>query len=53
MTSTAAGARFDVAAFIDERPIGWREITTLIVVSIVLHWVGPRRWGSIHSPFAA
>ncbi len=24
-----------------------------IVVSIVLHWVGPRRWGSIHSPFAA
>ena len=29
-------ARFDVAAFIDERPIGWREIVTLVVVSIVL-----------------
>ena len=29
-------ARFDVAAFIDARPIGWREITTLVVVSIVL-----------------
>ena len=35
MASTAP-ARFDVAAFIDERPIGWREITTLAVVSIVL-----------------
>jgi AAHS family 4-hydroxybenzoate transporter-like MFS transporter len=35
MASTAA-ARFDVAAFIDERPIGWREITTLAVVSVVL-----------------
>ena len=34
MASTAP-ARFDVAAFIDERPIGWREITTLAVVSIV------------------
>lgn len=33
---SAAGARFDVAAFIDERPIGWREIATLAVVSIVL-----------------
>ena len=30
------GRRFDVAAFIDERPIGWREITTLVVVSVVL-----------------
>ena len=28
--------RFDVSAFIDERPIGWREITTLVVVSVVL-----------------
>src|SRR5690606_27872793 len=36
MADTAEGARFDVAAFIDERPIGWREITTLVVVSIVL-----------------
>ncbi|HYD23169.1 MAG TPA: hypothetical protein VEB68_00100 [Croceibacterium sp.] len=35
MTATT-GARFDVAAFIDQRPIGWREITTLAVVSIVL-----------------
>ena len=35
MASTAP-ARFDVAAFIDERPIGWREITTLVVVSVVL-----------------
>ncbi len=35
MASTPA-ARFDVAAFIDERPIGWREITTLVVVSIAL-----------------
>ena len=35
MASTAP-ARFDVARFIDERPIGWREITTLAVVSIVL-----------------
>jgi AAHS family 4-hydroxybenzoate transporter-like MFS transporter len=36
MVSTAAGNRFDVAAFIDERPIGWREITLLVVVSIIL-----------------
>ena len=35
MASTAP-ARFDVAAFIDERPIGWREITTLVGVSVVL-----------------
>src|SRR5690349_10620261 len=28
--------RFDVAQFIDERPIGWREISTLVVVSVVL-----------------
>lgn len=34
MASTTA--QFDVAAFIDERPIGWREITTLVVVSVVL-----------------
>lgn len=32
----STGARFDVAAFIDERPIGWREITTLAVVSVAL-----------------
>ncbi len=36
MATTAEGARFDVAAFIDERPIGWREITTLAVVSVAL-----------------
>jgi len=36
MASTASAARFDVAAFIDERPIGWREITTLVIVSLVL-----------------
>jgi AAHS family 4-hydroxybenzoate transporter-like MFS transporter len=36
MTTTAEGGRFDVAAFIDDRPIGWREITTLVVVSIML-----------------
>jgi AAHS family 4-hydroxybenzoate transporter-like MFS transporter len=29
-------ARFDVARFIDDRPIGWREIGTLAVVSVVL-----------------
>lgn len=34
--ASASGARFDVAAFIDARPIGWREITTLVVVSVVL-----------------
>jgi len=33
---TASGERFDVAPFIDERPIGTREIATLAVVSIVL-----------------
>ena len=36
MAASASGARFDVAAFIDERPIGWREITLLVVVSTVL-----------------
>lgn len=36
MVTTAEGSRFDVAAFIDERPIGWREITTLAIVSLVL-----------------
>ena len=35
MASTA-GDRFDVAKFIDERPIGTREISTLVIVSIVL-----------------
>ena len=35
MAGTPA-ARFDVAAFIDARPIGWREIVTLIVVSVAL-----------------
>ena len=34
--ATTPGARFDVARFIDERPIGWREISTLVVVSVVL-----------------
>src|SRR6478735_8188430 len=34
--TTAPGTRFDVAQFIDDRPIGWREIATLVVVSIVL-----------------
>jgi AAHS family 4-hydroxybenzoate transporter-like MFS transporter len=34
--ASASGARFDVAAFIDERPIGWREILTLVIVSLVL-----------------
>lgn len=33
---SATGARFDVARFIDERPIGPREIMTLAIVSIVL-----------------
>ncbi len=31
-----SGARFDVAAFIDKRPIGRREILTLVIVSLVL-----------------
>lgn len=35
-TDTASDGRFDVSGFIDARPIGWREITTLVVVSIVL-----------------
>lgn len=34
--ASSAAERFDVAAFIDERPIGWREITTLVVVSVAL-----------------
>jgi len=34
--ATTPEARFDVARFIDDRPIGWREITTLVVVSIML-----------------
>jgi len=36
MATTVEGERFDVAAFIDERPIGRREIFTLIIVSLVL-----------------
>jgi AAHS family 4-hydroxybenzoate transporter-like MFS transporter len=36
MASAAENRRFDVAAFIDERPIGRREIMALIVVSTVL-----------------
>jgi AAHS family 4-hydroxybenzoate transporter-like MFS transporter len=35
-----AETRFDVAAFIDERPIGWREIFTLVICSIVLFMDG-------------
>lgn len=34
--ATATAPRFDVAAFIDERPIGGREVLTLVVVSVVL-----------------
>lgn len=34
--ASAPGTRFDVAAFIDERPIGWRQIATLVIVSLVL-----------------
>ena len=36
MTPTAAGARFDVEAFIDDRRIGWREVLMLLVCSLVL-----------------
>jgi AAHS family 4-hydroxybenzoate transporter-like MFS transporter len=32
----AAGSRFDVAAFIDARPIGWREIITLVICTVAL-----------------
>jgi AAHS family 4-hydroxybenzoate transporter-like MFS transporter len=32
----AATPKFDVAAFIDDRPIGFREIATLVIVSVVL-----------------
>jgi AAHS family 4-hydroxybenzoate transporter-like MFS transporter len=35
-TGAALAPRFDVAAFIDERPIGFREIFTLVIVSTVL-----------------
>ena len=31
-----AGSRFDVAAFIDARPIGWREIATLVICTVAL-----------------
>jgi AAHS family 4-hydroxybenzoate transporter-like MFS transporter len=34
--ASIAPRTFDVAAFIDARPIGWREISTLIVVAVVL-----------------
>ncbi|MGV3554323.1 MAG: MFS transporter [Croceibacterium sp.] len=36
MATAATGERFDVARFIDERPIGTREILTLVIVSLVL-----------------
>ena len=36
MASAPPGRDFDVAAFIDERPIGKREIATLAIVSLVL-----------------
>ena len=34
--NTAQQRRFDVAQFIDERPIGAREIMTLVIVSVIL-----------------
>jgi AAHS family 4-hydroxybenzoate transporter-like MFS transporter len=34
--ASAPGTRFDVAAFIDEQPIGARHIATLVIVSLVL-----------------
>ncbi len=41
MVGEATGAtRFDVAKFIDERPIGTREIATLVIVSAVLFMDG-------------
>jgi len=36
MATAASGERFDVARFIDDRPIGVREILTLVIVSIIL-----------------
>ena len=36
MAIASEGQRFDVARFIDERPIGAREILTLAIVSLVL-----------------
>ena len=36
MAIASEGQRFDVARFIDERPIGTREILTLAIVSLVL-----------------
>ena len=36
MATASEGQRFDVARFIDERPIGVREILTLVIVSLVL-----------------
>jgi len=35
-STTADSARFDVAAFIDERPVGVREIMMLVIVSTIL-----------------
>lgn len=34
--SQVAPTHFNVAQFIDDRPIGWREITTLVIVSVIL-----------------
>ncbi len=36
MASTAPAPRFDVAAFIDNRPVGTREILVLVIVSTIL-----------------
>lgn len=36
MATTADSARFDVAAFIDNRPVGLREIMVLVIVSALL-----------------
>ena len=36
MATAGEGQRFDVARFIDDRPIGLREILTLAIVSLVL-----------------
>ena len=35
-TASAIGERFDVAAFIDARPIGWREIVLLVICTVAL-----------------
>ena len=36
MATAAIDRRFDVAAFIDERPLGWREFTMLVVCTLML-----------------